>query len=200
MSLFSSHGTDILSSVNKWNVSTVSNQGVEGVDDTVRKSEKAGIERDKTVQCIESRALDFQGWPKDTFIEKLWTQRYNVSGHYSLHYDWGSANKDARRVSSFMVYLQDTCEGGGTHFPKLPKPSEKKWCNAIECGTGGDDGVTFKPKKGTAVFWMNFDADGRGYKETLHAGMPVTSGQKIGLNIWSWYQAGYRMSDDDDGA
>lgn len=95
-----------------------------------------------------------------------------------------------------MVYLRDTCEGGGTHFPRLQRPMGEKWCDVIECGPG--EGVTFKPKKGTAVFWMNFDEDGRGYKETIHAGMPVTSGQKIGLNIWSWYQAGYRMPGQDN--
>ena len=38
---------------------------------------------------------------------------------------------------------------------------------------------------------MNFDEQGRGHKDTVHAGMPVTRGTKIGLNIWSWYQAGH---------
>jgi hypothetical protein len=64
--------------------------------------------------------------------------------------------------------------------------------------------VTFLPLSGNAVFWQNFDSAGRGYKETLHAGLPVTKGQKIGLNIWSWYQAGHEPpldgeEDDDDG-
>ena len=69
---------------------------------------------------------------------------------------------------------------------------DRKWCQFIECdGDGKVEGVTFKAKKGSAVFWMNFDPDGRGYKETIHAGMPVESGHKIGLNIWSWYQAGH---------
>ncbi len=53
------------------------------------------------------------------------------------------------------------------------------------------EGVTFKPRKGSAVFWMNFDSEGRGYTETIHAVMPVMGGTKVGLNIWSWYQAGH---------
>ncbi|KAF2717473.1 hypothetical protein K431DRAFT_276852 [Polychaeton citri CBS 116435] len=175
----------------KWQISTVFNNGVEERDDSVRKSEKALIDRDTTVQCIEQRALSIQGWPQETFIERLWTQRYNVSGHYSLHYDWASASKDSRRVSTFMVYLEADCGGGGTNFPMLQAPEDVKWCDFIECGQQGDaEGVTFKARKGAAVFWMNFDADGRGYKETIHAGMPVTKGTKVGLNIWSWYQAG----------
>ena len=89
------------------------NAGVEATDETVRKSEKALIDRDEVVQCIEQRALSIQGWPHDTFIERLWTQRYNVSGHYSYHYDWSTATKEAMRVSTFMVYLKADCEGGG---------------------------------------------------------------------------------------
>ena len=68
------------------------------------------------------------------------------------------------------------------------------WCEFLECGdgTGGDDvGVVFRARKGAAVFWMNFDDDGRGYRETIHAGLPVEEGVKIGLNIWSWYQEGH---------
>lgn len=98
-----------------------------------------------------------------------------------------------------MVYLSsgEDCEGGGTNFPRLSLPASSdreavgRWCELLECGEGseGVEGVTFKVRKGAAVFWSNFDAEGRGYKETIHAGMPVRSGTKVGLNIWSWYQA-----------
>lgn len=89
-----------------------------------------------------------------------------------------------------MVYIVDECTGGGTNFPKLECPHDERWAQFLNCESGEDgvEGVTFKPRKGAAVFWMNFDADGRGYRETFHAGMPVKSGTKIGLNIWSWYQ------------
>lgn len=103
----------MIGSADKWQVSTVFNEGVERADDSVRKSEKALIDRDSTVQCVEQRALSVQGWPKETFIERLWTQRYNVTGHYAHHYDWATASKLSRRVSTFMVYLQADCEGGG---------------------------------------------------------------------------------------
>ncbi|KAK4554970.1 hypothetical protein LTR86_008118 [Recurvomyces mirabilis] len=175
----------------KWRTSTIFNGGVETADDKVRKSEKALIDRDETVQCIEQRALAFQGWPAETFIERLWTQRYNVTGHYAYHYDWATASKISRRVSTFMVYLAADCEGGGTHFPKIPRPKDARWCEFVDCSPEAEEGVAFKPRKGAAVFWSNFDAAGRGYKETIHAGLPVTSGTKIGLNIWSWYQAGH---------
>lgn len=60
----------------------------------------------------------------------------------------------------------------------------------MECGEAherlGEMGVEFKPIKGNAVFWVNMRSDGKGYEETYHAGLPVTEGFKIGLNIWSW--------------
>ncbi|GAB7353122.1 hypothetical protein MBLNU459_g3661t1 [Dothideomycetes sp. NU459] len=188
----SEHMVDI--SEGAWKPSTIFNNGVEESDSTVRKSEKAMIERDSVVQCIEQRALSFQGWPVDTFIERLWTQRYTETGHYALHYDWASASKIARRVSTFMVYVQANCTGGGTNFPLLTRPKDERWCAFVDCDEPVENGVTFLPKAGSAVFWENFDADGRGYQETLHAGMPVRTGVKIGLNIWSWYQRGHQPS------
>jgi prolyl 4-hydroxylase len=88
-----------------------------------------------------------------------------------------------------MVYLSAKCEGGGTEFPMSEARREGRWCDFLECDNGRE-GVTFKPRKGAAVFWLNFDEEGRGLKETVHAGLPVTSGVKVGLNIWSWWQRG----------
>ncbi|KAK3115100.1 hypothetical protein LTR53_005916 [Teratosphaeriaceae sp. CCFEE 6253] len=137
-------------SATKWQTSTVFNKGVESTDEAVRKSEKALIDRDTIVQCVERRALAFQGWPEETFIERLWTQRYNVSGHYAHHYDWATTSKTSRRSSTFMVYLSAECTGGGTQFPRIPRPTEEQWCKFVECD-GEGEGVTFKPRAGAAV-------------------------------------------------
>jgi prolyl 4-hydroxylase len=79
---------------------------------------------------------------------------------------------------------------------------DERWCRFVECpegnqGEGGEEeeseedgakGVVFKVAPGNAVYWENFMADGsgRGYEETWHAGLPVTKGVKVGLNIWTW--------------
>jgi len=181
-------------SEDKFRPSTVWTEGVERLDTTVRESEKALLDRDDIVKCIENRARVFQGWRPDVFIEKLWSQRYTQNGHYRHHYDWSSASSHSGRVSSFMVYLEANCTGGGTNFPRLEIPRGGNWCEFVECGSR--QGVTFKPLKGNAVFWENLRADGTGYKECWHAGLPVLSGTKIGLNIWSWYQKGYQPSID----
>lgn len=88
-----------------------------------------------------------------------------------------------------MVYLADECEGGGTEFPMLEKRKHGRWCEFVDCESERE-GVAFRPRKGAAVFWMNFDEEGRGVRETVHAGLPVTLGSKVGLNIWSWWQKG----------
>jgi prolyl 4-hydroxylase len=166
------------------------------VQKSIRFSEVALIARDDTVRCIEHRARDFQGWRSDIHIERLRTQRYGVGGHYNHHYDWSGASREADRISTFMVYVDAECEGGGTEFPRLKMPNIKKgrWCEFLECGSADDGGkgnalgmgVTFKPIKRNAIFWENMRPNGRGYEETWHAGLPVKRGSKVGLNIWSW--------------
>ena len=149
------------------------------------------MDRDDTVRCIEHRARAFQGWRQDIQIELLRTQRYLAGGHYTHHYDWSGANRAADRVSTFNVYVDAECEGGGTDFPRIRMPETRggRWCEFLECAEDRNEkhmGVTFKPVKGNAIFWVNIRPDGRGFEETWHAGLPVTSGWKVGLNIWSW--------------
>lgn len=48
------------------------------------------------------------------------------------------------------------------------------------------EGVTFLPIPGNALYWENLREDGSGIEETIHAGLPVTSGVKVGMNIWTW--------------
>ncbi|KAE9988910.1 hypothetical protein EG328_005620 [Venturia inaequalis] len=174
--------------------STIFTGTEESFDATVRNSSKALLPRDKTVQCIESRAREFQGWQPDVYIERLWAQKYNAGGHYTYHFDWSGdlGRRRGGRISTFMVYLDDECTGGGTKFPRLRKPKGEAWCGVLDCGDA--EGVTFKPVRGNAVYWENYGADGKGFEETWHAGLPVESGVKVGLNIWSYILPGYTES------
>ncbi|KAL5322795.1 hypothetical protein ACEPPN_010772 [Leptodophora sp. 'Broadleaf-Isolate-01'] len=190
-------------SEDKFEPSTVTSGAETSIQTKIRHSEVALIDRDDVVRCIEHRARSFQGWRPDLHIERLRTQRYGVGGHYTHHYDWSGASRDADRVSTFMVYVDAKCEGGGTEFPRIrmPNVADRKWCEFLECEVDGSEvkdkrqnmGVTFKPKKGNAVFWENLRPNGLGYEETWHAGLPLLSGWKVGLNIWSWGPA--RRSD-----
>ncbi|KAI6757278.1 hypothetical protein HG531_003103 [Fusarium graminearum] len=161
-------------------------------DASVRDSDVAVIPRTDSVRCIESRTRALQGWRPELWIERLRTQRYGPGGHYNHHFDWSHNSRGWGRVSSLMAWVggSDDLKGGGTEFPLVKRPVEKEWCRFIECGDGGEDksevGVVFKVLPGNAVYWENFAADGRGYDETWHAGLPVDKGTKVGLNIWSF--------------
>jgi prolyl 4-hydroxylase len=45
-------------------------------------------------------------------------------------------------------------------------------------------GTTFKPRKGSGIFWVNLHASGFGDQRVKHAGLPVQEGQKVGMNVW----------------
>lgn len=178
----------------------------EARDTTVRDSSVALVPRTDAVRCIERRARAVQGWRRDTWVERLRTQRYHApSGHYAHHFDWSGNVGGWGRVSSFMVWVDaEELEGGGTEFPlleaKVGEEGRDWWCSVAECDdtVGGESeaqkeededtakGVTFKVKPGNAVYWENFALDGRGYQETWHAGLPVKKGTKVGLNIWNF--------------
>jgi prolyl 4-hydroxylase len=46
-------------------------------------------------------------------------------------------------------------------------------------------GTTFKPKKGSGIFWVNLHESGFGDQRVRHAGLPVREGEKVGMNIWA---------------
>jgi prolyl 4-hydroxylase len=119
-------------------------------------------------------------------MEPISLQRYHENGFFSYHHDqFDSPPNRLNRYSTYNVFLQGNCTGGGTHFPLIRRPKESAWCDYIDC-ISTEPGVIFKPIAGSAVYWVNIREDGRGYRETMHAGMPVKSGTKIGMNIWSW--------------
>jgi len=61
------------------------------------------------------------------------------------------------------------------------------WCRYMDCDEPYENGVTFLPVAGNAIFWTNLLEGGEGDGRVLHAGLPVQSrdGEKVGLNIWT---------------
>jgi prolyl 4-hydroxylase len=140
-------------------------------------------------------------------VESLQLLQYEPGGKFRLHYDWYTEPTTARaatglsgddpdkphnRLGTVFVYLGDDCVGGETYFPEI---------RGVSPGADGDKfsrtdtgmGLLVKPKKGNAVFWNNLLANGTGDRRVLHAGLPVRSGTKIGLNMWSKYFPGSPM-------
>lgn len=174
----------------------------QGSVNKVRKSSSTAAPATEIVSCIEERALLFQGLsvPR-SHLEPLQLVKYSPGEHYHFHTDWFTdpahsvASVGGNRISSFFAYVKaDNVTGGGTNFPMLEVPNggtggggESEWCRFIDCDEPWENGVTFKPIEGNAVYWenMHVDGSGQGDQRTLHAGLPVTSGEKIGMNIWT---------------
>jgi len=165
-----------------------SDDGKLDIDPSYRSSVTATLGRDKVIEKIEDRAKAFPGYDSSGLIKPLVVQKYELGNQYRDHYDWfhNSQSIGGNIESTFFVYIEANCTGGGTNFPRLKAPRDEKWCEFIDCDRPFEDGVTFKPITGNAIFWRNLEGGGEGHKSTLHAGLPVTSGTKMGLNIWTW--------------
>jgi prolyl 4-hydroxylase len=95
--------------------------------------------------------------------EPLQVLRYRPGGEYKPHFDAipGFANQ---RVATFLVWLNDGYEGGGTHFPT--------------------PGLNLKGRPGDAILFHNTGPDGRRDPAAGHAGLPVTAGEKLIASRW----------------
>jgi prolyl 4-hydroxylase len=107
------------------------------------------------------------------YSEGIQAQRYDVGQQFKAHTDYFQpgtgeytkyADERGNRTWTFMVYLNEGMQGGGTKFFAIDH--------------------TFMPKKGQAVIWNNLNPDGSPNAGTLHSGEPVTAGHKIIITKW----------------
>lgn len=140
-------------------------------------------------KCISQRAADFQGFESTAKMETLQVTRYEEGQQYKPHFDWTAVteNNESKvdRISTFFVTLEANCTTCGTSFPRLQYDWEQEdiqLCRYVECGQSS---LVVKPIPGSALFWRNIHQNGTGDILTLHAGLPVKNGIKVGLNIWT---------------
>jgi prolyl 4-hydroxylase len=139
-----------------------------------RTSEMAFIQRGEAevAERIDRRLAALAHWSPEC-SEPFQLQKYGKTQEYRPHYDWldpdsaGHRSHLARggqRLATFILYLCDVDQGGGTIFPGI--------------------GLEVFPKKGNALWFLNTDANHQPDKQTLHGGAPVVSGTKIIANKW----------------
>jgi prolyl 4-hydroxylase len=69
-----------------------------------------------------------------------------------------------QRAATFLIYLNEGYEGGETDFPRV--------------------GVRYKGARGDALLFSNIDVAGAPDYQTVHAGLPPTTGEKWLLSQW----------------
>jgi len=111
------------------------------------------------VERLEHRLASMAGLPLEN-LERMNMVRYAPGELFDEHHD------GKFRPITIFVYLNDLQEGdtaGDTFFPVL--------------------GVSFRPRRGTAVVWSNVDGD-KEDSRMLHAGRAPTKGVKYGVNCF----------------
>jgi prolyl 4-hydroxylase len=105
--------------------------------------------------------------------EDIQVVKYEPNGYYKEHHDsccddndlCKKFNKDGNRVLTMVIYLNDEFEGGSTRFPNIDKE--------------------YKPEKYSGILFYPMNKNGdKCHDNSLHAGMPVTSGEKYIANVW----------------
>lgn len=138
------------------------------MDHESRKSEGTYflIRENPLVERIDERIGRMLDWPVENG-EGLQILHYRPGGEYTPHFDWfdpalpGALN-GGNRVATLIIYLEPCEEGGATRFP--------------------DIGFEVMPQKGSALFF-SYDRPSRDTL-TLHAGLPVVTGEKWIATRW----------------
>ena len=183
--------------------SPVYKSGGQQYEDT-RTSVSAWLAKDSAAKdCVLARARSFMGSMLATDGEFGVPQlvKYQAGQKFDYHTDWIAKEqydqvkgKDGKvvtkrwnRIASFFVFIRARCEGGETHFPLVngtgllnPGIAESN----AKIRRHEEAGLAFKPIEGNALFWVNLRPDGSGDRRLVHAGLPVESGWKVGMNLW----------------
>ncbi|HEX8192018.1 MAG TPA: 2OG-Fe(II) oxygenase [Allosphingosinicella sp.] len=135
------------------------------VRDPVRTSDGAGFTwplETLPVHALNRRIAAASGTAPEQG-EPLQILRYRPGDQYRTHHDAipGFSNQ---RTHTMLVWLNDSFQGGETHFPA--------------------PGLHLRFPAGDAILFRNVAPDGRRDPAAAHAGLPVTSGEKRIASRW----------------
>ena len=130
-------------------------------------------DEDSVVDSIGRRLADIVGLPLAN-AESMQVIHYGPTQEYRPHFDAFNLNEargqraakwGGQRLVTALVYLNQPEGGGSTSFPKL--------------------GIEVPALPGRMVIFHNTTEDISGpHPKSLHAGMPVESGEKWAFNLW----------------
>lgn len=147
---------------------------VGGSHKNIRNSMQCWISKDDPIvkKIFDKACLKFNVEP-DT-AESLQVVRYFPNQYYNEHHDSCCESDDSckefvkrggQRKLTVLIYLNNKFSGGETNFPNLRKK--------------------FKPNPGDALIFYPLDKNlSKCHELSLHAGLPVKSGEKWIANLW----------------
>ena len=124
-------------------------------------------------KSLGDRIANLVGFPLKN-AESFQVVYYTGGTQYNDHHDAFDHETDegkkhlqrgGQRIYTALGYLNDVEEGGSTEFRDL--------------------NISVKPKKGSLLVWKNvLPGTTKVHPESLHAGRPVTKGEKFAFNLW----------------
>ena len=130
------------------------------------------INADSFIARLDRRIAELMNCPV-AHGEGLQILHYRAGGEYRPHFDYfapsdpGAVAQMAvggQRVSTLIMYLNTVQQGGATVFPTL--------------------GLSVLPSKGSAVYFEYTNSHGQIDPRTVHAGAPVSQGEKWIITKW----------------
>ena len=110
-------------------------------------------------KCTTNGGFKF---PKDPQLKRQWQVAVKrvEPGPEKKYWEPGG-----QRMITALIYLNDVKDGGATYFPEL--------------------NISINPKKGNVLIFHNTISETTNINpRSLHAGMPVSSGEKWAANLW----------------
>jgi prolyl 4-hydroxylase len=138
---------------------------VGGVIPQIRTCETAGlpwVRESPAVHAINRRIAAASGTQAD-WGEPLQVLRYRPGQEFKPHRDC-TADVANQRILTMLIYLNEDYSGGETLFLKT--------------------GLKVRGRTGDALLFRNADDNGAPDMDTLHAGLPVQSGEKYLASRW----------------
>ena len=137
------------------------------VPNPVRTSSAAGFpftDENPAIHALNRRLANASGTDVRAG-EPLQVLRYAPGEQYHEHSDaLPGVAPSQQRILTFLVYLNEDYEGGETSFPSA--------------------GLKFRGRTGDGLLFRNASPDGQPDARAIHAGLPVTRGQKLLASRW----------------
>ncbi|KAK4455284.1 hypothetical protein QBC34DRAFT_420096 [Podospora aff. communis PSN243] len=164
---------------------------------------------DEILQCIASRLHTFQGHrPPQANLEPPLLFRYSSSNSNSnpITKSTKDSTTNTHAHSTLHIWtLANTAAGGALTFPLIPSPlsasseTNNAWCPPspspnkppiLDCDAPYSKGITFLPRPGSAVYFLDSRPDGKYDSRTAHYTGEILSGEvegvvfRTGRRVW----------------
>ncbi|MBA0768539.1 hypothetical protein Gotri_017334 [Gossypium trilobum] len=128
--------------------------------------------KDPIVAGIEDKISTWTFLPKENG-EDIQVLRYEHGQKYDPHYDYFvdkvNIARGGHRTATVLMYLTNVTKGGETVFP------EAEVCSSVH---------NLKPRRGDALLFFSLHPNAIPDPSSLHAGCPVTEGEKWSATKW----------------